>query len=489
MKFFKLKFTLFSLIAALALAGAVSVARAAQSDCISFEAPLAGSVFSTPSCTISLKVECANVTRVDLQARYFPEGSDSAIIVSLGTITRPPYKLVWNTQNLPNQLFAGVGILAEAVISNDATQIARQEGIFLTHNPVTRKTVPIPYSPSSVKTVKENHAQSFNLGGNTRRDAKSMVVWNEKELVFYITVNDPGFYTNQPGHNIAEAGLEILIDPARKRAPYPVEGTMFFTVPLSGSPFRTDYRVEKEDGSFKLIPQSSRVSYTHSVGLGEFRGYNIRFAIPRESFGGRSLPDTIGINMVLRILDDEGNVQKFSLVGGSIYDVYSPFSWADYYRLSKPLLMNAALQWIIFPAVGFLLALLAYMLILKLRKPQLLSNFERSEEERGAFERVNIIIEQELVRKDLSIDYVAHKCNLIPQALNSLIKRNTGFSFVNYLLFCRTEVAKERLRSSRSSEKSIADLCGFASALEMEKCFMRFHRTTPYKFRTQQQVA
>jgi two-component system response regulator YesN len=118
-----------------------------------------------------------------------------------------------------------------------------------------------------------------------------------------------------------------------------------------------------------------------------------------------------------------------------------------------------------------------------------LSNFERSEEERGVFERVNSVIEQELIRKDLTIDQIAEKCKMEPHELNGLIKRNTGFSFVNYLLFCRTEVAKERLRSSRSSEKSIADLCGFSSAMEMEKCFAKFHRTTPYKFRSQQQVA
>ncbi|MDR2577585.1 MAG: AraC family transcriptional regulator [Chitinispirillales bacterium] len=486
MRLFKLKLTTLPLFAVLAVACAASVVRA-QSNCISFEAPLAGSVFSTPSCTIALRVDCPNVTRVDLQARYFPEGSDSALIVSLGTITRPPFKLVWNTHNLPNQLFAGVGILAEALISGEAPRIARQEGIFLTHSPVARKTVPVPYSPSSVKVAKETHAQSFSLG-DPRRSAKSMVVWNERELVVHVTVNDPSFYTNQPGRNNAEAGLEILIDPARGRAPYPAEGTMYFTVPLSGSPFRTDYRVEKDDGTFRLVPQSSRVAYPHHVGLGEFRGYNFRFAVPRESFGGR-IPDTIGLNLVLNVPDDDGRIQKISLAGSSVYEIYSPFIWSDYYRLSKPLLMNAALQWIVFPAAGFLLALLIYALISKLRRPQLLSSFERTEEERIAFERVNNIIERELVRADLKIDYVAHNCGMEPQALSNLIKRNTGFTFINYLLFCRTEVAKERLRSSRSSEKSIADLCGFSSALEMEKCFIKFHRTTPYKFRTQQQVA
>jgi len=460
----------------------------AQPNCISFESPLAGSIYPTPSCTVSLNVECKGVTKIDLQARYLPAGSDSAVVVPLGTLSRPPYKLIWNTSNLPNQLFTGIGISAEAFITGAKPQIARQEGIFLTHNKPERKIIPILYMPNAQNTVKEADAQKFNIG-DPQKSAFTSVVWNEKELTFHLSVKDPSFYSTQPGRNLADAGLEILIDPSRKKAPHPADSTLFFVIPLSGAPYSIDYRTEIADGAFKLIPHSSRVNYQHNVGISEFKGYNIRFSIPREVFG-RTFPDTIGCNMVLRLLDDNGQIQKVALAGGNnAFDMYSPFVWHDYYRLHKPLLMNTALQWFIFSAAGFLLALAVYAAIAKMRKPQLLSNFERSEEEKDAFERVNTVIEQELVKKDLKADTVAGKCGMDVQALSSLIKRNTGFSFINYLQFCRTEVAKERLRSSRSSEKSIADLCGFASAMEMEKCFLKFHHTTPYKFRTQQQVA
>jgi AraC-like DNA-binding protein len=497
MNFFKIKSTIPPILSALTpviiLLSAVltlllAPAAAAQPNCIMFEAPLAGSIYSTPSCTVSLKVECAGVTRVDLQAQYRPEGSDSTVIVTLGTLSRPPYKLIWNTANLPNQLFTGIGILAEATISGAPSQIARQEGIFLTHNKPERKIIPIPYMPNAQNAGKEAAAQKFNIS-DPQKSAVASVVWNEKELTFHVNVKDPSFYSTQPGRNMADAGLEILIDPARKKAPHPADGTMFFVIPLSGAPYSIDYRAEIADGAFKLVPNSARVNYPHNVGISEFRGYNIRFSIPREAFG-RTFPDTIGCNIVLRLLDDNGQVKKIALSGGSnMFEMYSPFIWHDYYRLPKPLLMNTALQWFIFSAVGFLLALAVYALISRMRKPQLLSNFERSEEEKRSFERVNTVIEQELVKKDLKADTVANKCGMDVQALSNLIKRNTGFSFINYLQFCRTEVAKERLRSSRSSEKSIADLCGFASAMEMEKCFLRFHHTTPYKFRTQQQVA
>jgi len=472
-----------AVLAVCAAAGIVS----AQPGCISFESPLAGTVFSAPSCTVALKITCGNVSKIDLQARYYPENSDSAIVVPLGSITRPPYKLIWNTYNLPNQLFTGIGIVAEAVIGNTEIQIARQEGIFLTHNPVKRKSIPVPYALNVQKAGGESVKQSFAVSDG-QKSGYGVIVWNEDGLVFYVRVNDNGFYSNQPGRNIADAGLEILIDPARKRAPHPADSTLFYVVPLSGNPYRIDYSADISDGAFKLVPQSARINYKYNVGLSEFKGYDVQFTIPKAAFG-KSIPDTVGCNMVLRILDTAGQVQKFSLDGGNIIEMYSPISWSDYYRLPKPLHMYASLQWAAFFLAGFLLALIAYLIVSKMRKPQLLSNFERSEEEKRAFAKVNGVMEQELVRKDLNINAVAQRCGMDPQALNTLIKRNTGFTFINYLQCCRTEVAKERLRSSRSSEKSIADLCGFSSALEMEKYFIKFQHTTPYKFRIQQQVA
>jgi len=472
--------------AAVAVFAAASLANA-QSPCVAFESPLAGSVFSTPACTVSLKVTCDKVTKIDLQARYMPENRDSAVIVSLGTITRAPYKLIWNTHNLPNQLFTGIGILAEALIGNNEIQTARQEGIFLTHNPVNRKKIPVPYALNAHKTTDEQVTQKFDIKDG-QKSAQGAIVWNENGLVVSVKVNDNSFYSNQPGRNLADAGFEILIDPARKRAPHPADGTLFYVVPLSGSPYRIDYRADIADGTFKLAPQSVKTDYPYSVGLSEFKGYDVQFTVPKAAFG-KSFPDTLGCNIVLRMLDTAGQVQKISLNGSNIYEMYSPISWSEYYRLQKPWHMYASLQWGVFFLSGFVLALIIYLIVAKARKPQILSNFERSEEEKRAFDQINGIIEQGLVRKDLDADIVAQKCGMEPQALNTLIKRNTGFTFANYLQYCRTEVAKERLRSSRTNEKTIADLCGFSNALEMEKSFVKFHHITPYKFRTQQQVA
>jgi len=487
MKYFICKFQKVFLLSLCALL-ILDVSANAQSSCISFEAPLSGAVFSTPSCTVALRVDCENVTKVELSARYFQEGNDSALIVSLGTITRPPYKLIWNTHNLPNQLFTGIGILAEATLANKEIQIARQEGIFFTHNPVKRKTIPVRYSVNSSDTkFAEEYVQKFSIDDN-KISAEADFSWNEKGLNINVSVKDPAFYSTRPGSQLAEAGIEIMIDPARRKGAHPADSTLFFIVPLQGAPYKINYLAQISGGTFKLQAQSSKINFNYRTELREFKGYDISLTIPREIFG-KTLPDTIGANIILRLQDEDGTVHKASLAGGNTNEMYSPISWADCVNLQKPLLMNSYIQWFMFFFAGLILSLIVYLIVSKIRKPQHLSNFERSEEEQRLFEQVKEIIDQDFVKKDLNIDHVAQKCGLEAPKLNTLVKRSTGFTFQNYLLYCRTEVAKERLRSSRSSEKTIADLCGFESAVEMEKCFAKFHHTSPYKFRMDQQVA
>jgi len=487
MKYFICKFQKVFLVS-LFTAFIFDVSLNAQTSCITFESPLSGTVFSTPSCTVALRADCANIRKVEFTARYFQAGTDSAIIVPLGTITRPPYKLIWNTHNLPNQLFTGIGILAEATLANNEIQIARQEGIFFTHNPVKRQTIPVRYSANSAEAkASEENTKKFVID-DSKISATANFSWNERGFNVNVSVKDPAFYSTRPGKQLNEAGIEVMIDPARRKGAHPADSTLFFIVPLQGAPYKINYLAQISAGTFRLNTKTSKVDYSYKTELREFKGYDISFTIPREAFG-RALPDTIGANIALRLQDEEGTVHKVSLVGGSVFEMYSPIFWADCVKLKKPFLMNASVQWFMFFFAGLVLSFTAYLIISKIRRPQHLSNFERSEEEKRIFDQVKEIIDQDFVKKDLSLDQVAQKCAIDAQKLNTLIKRSTGFTFQNYLLYCRTEVAKERLRSSRSSEKTIADLCGFGSAVEMEKCFTKFHHTTPYKFRMDQQVA
>lgn len=459
----------------------------AQENCISFESPLSGSVVYTPRCTVSLKTECDDIEKVEFKARYIPEKSDSAVMVSLGVVSRPPYKLIWNTSNLPNQLFKGIGLLAEATLPNNETQIATQQGVFLVHNPVPQRQKPFHYNYKYDEIFKRENAIHFPFN-DSQKQGYANLFWNEKELIVQVMLDDSSFYSNQPGKILYDEGIEVLIDPNRSKDPYPSDSTLFIVVPLKGLPYEIDYNAKvNSEGKFKLVPKSTTVDYDFRVKLREFNGFSVSLAIPKKAFG-KKIPDTLGCNIILRTFNENGPVKKHSLSGGNRFEMYSPVFWPDYHKIPKPILMNKAVQWGIFFLAGLILTLIGYMIILRMTTPKG-SESHYSEEEKSLFDRVKSIIEQELVRKNLDGYYVAKRAGLSPQKLSSLIKKHTGISFNNYLMYCRTEVAKERLRSSRSSESSIAELCGFSSSTEMEKYFQKFYHTTPYKFRMEQQVA
>ncbi|MDR3011861.1 MAG: hypothetical protein LBU70_01455, partial [Chitinispirillales bacterium] len=139
MNFSKMIFSARPVIAAVTIAAFIvlfAVARAAYAtpveNCVSFVSPLTGAVLSAPSCTISIEVECPNITRVDIMVRHALMDGDSAAATHLVSFTRPPYKYFWNISELPNRLFTGISIEAMAAVSGGEPRLAaRQEGIFL----------------------------------------------------------------------------------------------------------------------------------------------------------------------------------------------------------------------------------------------------------------------------------------------------------------------------------------------------------------------
>ena len=77
---------------------------------------------------------------------------------------------------------------------------------------------------------------------------------------------------------------------------------------------------------------------------------------------------------------------------------------------------------------------------------------------------------------------------ILGKRIDRLLKKYAGQPFHPYLAGLRIAVAKERLRSSNANEATVAELCGFRNVEEMERMFLKYSRTTPYKFRLEQQV-
>jgi AraC-like DNA-binding protein len=465
----------------------ITAAKVHSQSCIHFVLPDQGAVIDIPSCTLQVDAKCENIKSVEFQARYFKSGSDTPVIASLGLISRPPFKLVWDLSEIPNQLLSGVAFLAEANFSKGSSETVKREGVFFTHQQVIRPSLIIPYEFSGTKELLPDSI--VFIPPRLAMTITGSVYWNEKDLTIIVDVKDPLFYVNMSRESLANLGLEVLIDPSSGRKPYPHKDVHIYNVPLYGNAYRMIYKpVYDDSGGFTLASKSIPVDFNVFIEKGDFKGFKICFPVPMKEFSD-SLPKSFGMNLIVKTMGEGNQVIRTPWVKGNILEAYSPYIWGTTSLQPKPFFKNRILMWAIFFVSGFVLTFIIYQIMLSFKRPHKIIQFERSEAEQQQFDRIKEVIESKVTQKNLSSERFAHELKMSSKRLNKLIKKFTGMSFQNYLMFCRTEIAMERLRSSHCSEASIAESCGFGSVHELEKYFYKFHRTTPFKYRSQQQIS
>lgn len=460
-----------------------------KDSCLYFRFPEQNSIISSKICTLEVESACENIQRIDFQARYIPANTDTPVIINLGSISRPPYKLTWNIQNIPNQLFAGVAFLAEAYFFNGSSQAVRREGIFFTHQEIRPQIYKANYEIFGNRKLTSDTINFSSFRSNL--SIKSSIFWNEKELGVVARVDDSLFNPNLPHAILTELGIEFLIDTSKTHSTFPDQKVLMYSIPLQGKPYSIKYEPKfAPDGSFELKSSLSPCDFTTSVFKDNFKGYQVYFSIPLSELGN-STPANASFNLIIKVLDEKGGTRRIALTNGNIYDAYSPILWPSLKFESKPLWKN---QWLII-SIGFVAGLLIIIIIgfvqslFSARPKVLIRDYERPEDEKQRFAIIKTAIENNITKKHISAEQIAIDLKMPQRKLNMLIKRNTGLSFSNYVMYSRTEVARERLRSSHSPEATIAEQCGFHDADEMEKYFLKFHHITPYKFRIEQQVA
>ena len=464
-----------------------SLSASTWSDsCLNFTFPKQGAEISSQNCTLLVETECRNIRKIEFQARYFTAGSDTGTITSLGVVTRSPYKFVWDISKLPNQLLGGVAFLAEASLYNGQIHEIKREGVFFIHNTVERPTMVIPYEHSGIKVIKTG---SITLDPpHLPMTIRASMYWNEKDITVMVEVKDPLFYATMSYESLAGMGLEVLIDPKMGRSLYPQKDVLIYNIPLYGKPYQILYKPEfYEDGSFKLNSSTKPCDFNYSVIKENFKGFKIFFPIPRKELSP-VLPKGINLNLVVKTLED-GKIIRTPWIKGNQFETYSPYLWGDIQFQPKPVYKNRLLVWSVFFFVGLIITILFNIVLPSFKKSQNRGETHKSEAEQKIFNRVTEYIEQRITQKNTNIEIIAHELKISPKNLNIIIKKFTGMSFHDYLMYSRIEIAKERLRSSHCSETSIAEACGFHNANELEKFFVKFNHTTPYKFRVEQQVA
>ena len=453
--------------------------------CLRFKAPDQQSVITTPVCTLGVDSSCKKIEKVEIRARYCPYGSDTLIETTIGTLSSPPFLKVWDLSGIPDQLTIGIGVLIIVNFSDGDAFGLHREGIFLAHQSLSSPLAQqISYEYAGTK---EFHADTIRFNpSNAGVYAFARMYWNEKGITVMVNVRDTMLDTSASQKILEQTGIEILIDPAKKQRPYPTDDIMRFFVPLAGKPHRVTYQPIFNDGrTYQLKQATVPGNFDYSVRTGNRGGFAVVFSIPRYLFG-KSLPLEMGYNIIARA----SNAKTLSLVNsGNGYNHYSPLLWPSLTLLPKPLFKARWLILLVSFFTGFLIPLLAYVMFFALTKDKPRVILIRGQEvEKRAFEKVKEALDQHVLRKEMSPAEIAPELNMAPEQLEATVIKITGLSFRNYAMYLRTEIVCERLRSSYSSEASIAESCGFRNIKEMERYFKRFHHMTPQNFRKMQQI-
>jgi AraC-like DNA-binding protein len=469
----------------------VSLASGDRDDlkyCLRFKVPDQKSVITAPACTLGVDSACKNIEKTEIRVRYFPSNSDTAIVTTIASLYKQPFVKIWDLSNIPNQLTIGIGVIIEVSFMDGDASGLRREGIFLAHQPVNYP--PVTQLPYEYPWIKDFPCDTIRFPlSKPGFSAFTQMYWNEKAITVRVNVRDMSFDSSVSQKNLEQAGIEILIDPAKKRRIYPTDDIMRFVVPLSGKPYRVTYQPLFRDGeTYQLKQANVRSNFDYGIEEKNNEGFSVTFSIPSYLFG-KSLPQEMGYNIIVKTTDKKGKVTVLSLANAGTYNNYSPFLWPSIIILPKPVFKA---QWVILLVsffAGLLIPLCLYFITVLLTKdrPRVIV-IKRSEAEKREFEKVKEAIDRYVTQKDLSAAAVAAELNLAPKQLGKTIKKITGLSFKDYTMYLRTEIVCERLRSSHSSEASIAQSCGFRDIKEMDRYFKRFNHTTPQKYRRVQQI-
>ncbi len=452
-------------------------------DCFVLTQPTSGTTITSEACTLSVRA-CEDIREVAFSA-FVPVSEDSYDTLLLGTISRPPFKMIWDIGDLPNRLFSGVIISAEATYRNGATEVLRREGIWLAHNAVTRPNYPIEFAKSeNSETVPEITVKA----SPSPPSYTARAYWNDDGLTFDIQVNDPYYYRDLPADKYAELGVEILLSRGLTDKPYPDTATLWYILPLIVKPYRITAQPGMEQGRFEIQRMRKTVDFPFIVKTEDFKGFGVRFTIPLETFGPE-LPDTLGMNIIANVLNRQNDVERMSWVNADPLNLRSPLVYGKAPIQERSPFANTSVLWVIAFAAGILIGVLGVGLSKLASRGDTPRHARSQQKQDELFEKGKRIMEAELTNGSFSVRNAASMLSVSPRALDTAVRRASGENFQDFLMRSRVEIAKERLRSSHSSETAIASSCGFRSVDEMEKQFRKICRTTPYRFREENQVA
>ncbi len=455
------------------------------SSCFTIASPREGTVISSPLCTVSVAA-CNQVNSINVVAHFELPGDKGDTALLLGHITHPPFKLLWNTDGIPNQLFTGMSFSAEATMRSGERVTHTVGGVFIANKPFVSPVAFIPFSLSAGSVLFSRMVS----GAQMPLGARVSAAWSLKGVRFLVRATAPIAFGEANTGLLARAGCEICIDPGPARAPYPSQKAFSIVIPLFGPPVRSLFSpVSDSSGAFHVRENTAPFPLPHKIDKEDLKGFKISATVPVSLFGSQ-VPDSFGCSVIVRVPGDSGAITTLPWVTAPRSMMLSPFYWGTVKLSPRPFYRTPLILWFLSFGAGLIVALAAGMAFLLIRKrPASFERFEQSEEDKALSDQIYQLIDESITRKDITLHWVGEKMGMTPKKIEGIIRRHKGWSFRDFIMFLRIEIAKERLRSSHSSEASIAESCGFRNVNEMEKYFAKFCHTTPFKIRKENQVA
>jgi AraC-like DNA-binding protein len=455
-----------------------------DSTCLAFECPAGGAVIQSAVCTLSVNA-CPNIESIRLSARYYPLKGNSDTVLDLGTIAQPPFKLIWNIAEVPNQLFKGMGFIANGTFKNGSHLIVRREGVFLYNKKFPPLSVAIPAAAVQPQLFWCDTLPFIKAPTILRAFGN----WNAKELHFTVVVTDPFFSTAVPKDKLSLMGVDFFFDPLLTKEPHPSEKSMVIMYPLNKKPSRLLYK-KNDDGKnpVGLIVDTVDCACPGSVKMVDGKGFRMDLDVPKALIAAE-MPDSLGFNCIVKLLDREGQLMAVALNGATGAAASCPILWATLTRTRTDIFHTAAFILGASFGIGLFITLVSLPLFSRRRRSITMNVSDLSDEEKRRVQKTFGFIEQNVTQKNLSLHEAGRALSMSGAKIEKIINKFNGLSFKGFVMKSRVEIAKERLRCSHASETAIAESCGFGSVDEMEKCFSKYCRSTPYNYRRDNQVA
>ena len=111
------------------------VNSAVDSSCLAIDSPRQGTIVTTPLCTVAVTA-CDQVSAISFTAHFIVADAKGDTSLFLGRITHGPFKLIWNTDAVPNQLYKGMSFSADALLRSGERISRTVGGVFIANKPV-----------------------------------------------------------------------------------------------------------------------------------------------------------------------------------------------------------------------------------------------------------------------------------------------------------------------------------------------------------------